>query len=74
MWIITGVLLGLFCLAAVAGFHLGPHTHAVAGASGSWSAVGWSTSSSSASGPGLWSVLGGISWSPKAWGPWRGKG
>ena len=30
MWIITGVLLGMFCLAALVGFHAGPHAHGVA--------------------------------------------
>ena len=59
MWIITGVLLGLFCLAAVMGFHSGPHTHGVAGALGVL-AGGWLVYMviERDSSPGLWSVLG----------------
>jgi membrane-bound ClpP family serine protease len=59
MWIITGVLLGMFCLAAAMGFHAGPHAHGVA--------VGLGVLASGLlvymlverdSSPGLWSVLG----------------
>jgi membrane-bound ClpP family serine protease len=59
MWIITGVLLGLFCLAAVMGFHLGPHAHGVAGVLGVL-AGGWLVYMviERASSPGLWSILG----------------
>jgi membrane-bound serine protease (ClpP class) len=34
MWIIAGVLLGIVVLAALVGFHSGPHAHAVAGGVG----------------------------------------
>jgi membrane-bound ClpP family serine protease len=34
MWVITGVLLGLVVLAALIGFHVGPHAHLVAGVIG----------------------------------------
>jgi membrane-bound ClpP family serine protease len=34
MWIVAGVLLGAVILSALAGFHTGPHTHAVAGVAG----------------------------------------
>jgi membrane-bound ClpP family serine protease len=59
MWIITGVLLGLFCVAAVGGFHFGPHGHGVAGVLGVL-AAGWLVYVliERSSGPGLWSVLG----------------
>ncbi len=40
MWTITGVLLGLVCLAALFGFHFGPHAHAAAGVIG-LIAAGW---------------------------------
>ena len=40
MWIITGALLGLVCLATLVGFHFGPHAHVVAGAVGVFVA-GW---------------------------------
>ena len=59
MWIITGVLLGLLCLAAIFGFHLGPHTHTVAGVLGVLTG-GWLVYVliERGSGPGLWSILG----------------
>jgi membrane protein implicated in regulation of membrane protease activity len=59
MWIITGVLLGLVCLATVFGFHAGPHAHGVAGALGVF-AGGCLVYLliEHGSGPGLWSVLG----------------
>ncbi|HXY42731.1 MAG TPA: NfeD family protein [Acidimicrobiales bacterium] len=34
MWVIAGVLLGLVVLAALVGFHSGPHAHVVAGVIG----------------------------------------
>lgn len=34
MWVITGVLLGLVVLASLIGFHVGPHTHLIAGVLG----------------------------------------
>lgn len=34
MWVIAGVLLGIVVLAAILGFHTGPHSHALAGAAG----------------------------------------
>jgi membrane-bound ClpP family serine protease len=34
MWVIAGVLLGILVLAAILGFHTGPHSHLVAGAAG----------------------------------------
>jgi membrane-bound ClpP family serine protease len=34
MWVVAGVLLGIVVLASIGGFHLGPHSHAVAGAVG----------------------------------------
>lgn len=59
MWIITGVLLGLLCLAAVFGFHFGPHAHAVAGVIGVF-AAGWLlyTAADGKTGPALWWLLG----------------
>ena len=59
MWIITGVLPGLFCVATVMGFHSGPHTHGVAGALGVL-AGGWLVYLviERDSSPGLWSILG----------------
>ena len=59
MWIITGVLVGLVCLATVFGFHAGPHAHGVAGALGVF-AGGCLVYLliEHGSGPGLWSVLG----------------
>ena len=59
MWVITGLLLGLFCATAVAGFHAGPHAHGVAGALGVF-AGGWLVYLlvERGSGPGLWSILG----------------
>jgi membrane-bound ClpP family serine protease len=60
MWIVTGVLLGLFFLAAIMGFHSGPHTHGVAVALGVL-AGGWLVYLviERDSSPGLWSILGG---------------
>lgn len=40
MWVVAGVLLGLVVLAAVVGFHTGPHAHAAAGLLG-LVAAGW---------------------------------
>ncbi len=59
MWIITGFLLGLVCLAAVVGFHVGPHAHAVAVAMGALVA-GWFIYLMAQRGPGpvLWTLLG----------------
>ena len=59
MWIVTGVLLGLFCLAAIMGFHSGPHAHGVAVALGVL-AGGWLVYMviERDSSPGLWSILG----------------
>ena len=59
MWIVTGVLLGLFCVAAVMGFHFGPHTHGVAGALGVL-AGGWLVYMvvERGSGQGVWWILG----------------
>jgi membrane-bound ClpP family serine protease len=59
MWVITGVLLGMFCVVAVLGFHAGPHTHGVAGALGVL-AGGWLVYLviERDSSPGLWSILG----------------
>ena len=59
MWIVTGVLLGLVCLAALCGFHFGPHAHAVAGAVGLL-AAGWLIYALLDAGPGhsLWWLLG----------------
>lgn len=34
MWVIAGVLLGLVALAALIGFHVGPHAHVLAGVIG----------------------------------------
>lgn len=34
MWVVAGVLLGIVVLAALAGFHTGPHTHVAAGIAG----------------------------------------
>ncbi len=34
MWFVAGVLLGVVLLASLAGFHLGPHAHVVAGVVG----------------------------------------
>jgi membrane-bound ClpP family serine protease len=59
MWIITGVLLGLVCVAAVVGFHFGPHAHVVAVAMGALVA-GWFVylMSERGAGPVLWTLLG----------------
>ena len=59
MWIITGVLLGLVCLAAVSGFHFGPHAHTVAGVLGVLAGgCLLYVVIERGSGPGLWSILG----------------
>lgn len=39
MWIIAGILLGIVVLAAILGFHVGPHSHAIAGAAGVLAAI-----------------------------------
>lgn len=39
MWVITGVLLGLVVLAAILGFHAGPHAHLLGGVLGACAAV-----------------------------------
>src|SRR5579875_2630759 len=39
MWTVAGVLLGIVVLATVLGFHIGPHSHAVAAALGVATAV-----------------------------------
>ncbi len=59
MWIITGFLLGLVSLAAVVGFHVGPHAHVVAVAMGAL-VTGWFIYLMSQRGPGpvLWTLLG----------------
>jgi membrane-bound ClpP family serine protease len=59
MWIITGVLLGMVCLATAIGFHTGPHTHSVAAALGALGAgwIGYLLVSRGA-GPVIWSLLG----------------
>jgi membrane-bound ClpP family serine protease len=59
MWISTGALLGLLCLAIFVGFHIGPHAHAVAVAIGVLVA-GWLVYLMVDRGPGslLWTLLG----------------
>jgi membrane-bound ClpP family serine protease len=39
MWFIAGLLLGIVVLATILGFHVGPHSHAIAGAAGVIAAV-----------------------------------
>lgn len=39
MWLTAGILLGIVVVASLAGFHLGPHAHAVALAAGVFAAV-----------------------------------
>ena len=39
MWVIAGVLLGIVVLAALLGFHVGPHAHVVAGVFGALAAL-----------------------------------
>jgi len=58
MWFIAGVLMGLVVLAALVGFHSGPHAHAVAGALGAV-AAGWLIfmAASGRSAPALWALL-----------------
>src|ERR1700677_3387149 len=58
MWIITGVLLGLVCLATFIGFHSGPHTHVLAGAIGLAAAGCLAYMVATRPGPVLWSLLG----------------
>lgn len=59
MWISTGALLGLLCLAILAGFHVGPHAHGVAVAIGIL-VGGWLIYLMVDQGPGalLWTLLG----------------
>jgi membrane-bound ClpP family serine protease len=59
MWIVTGLLLGMVCLATAIGFHTGPHTHSVAVALGALGA-GWIgyVLASGGTGPVVWSLLG----------------
>jgi len=59
MWIMTGALLGLLCLAILVGFHVGPHAHAVAVAVGVLIA-GWFVylMIDRGAGPVLWTLLG----------------
>jgi membrane-bound ClpP family serine protease len=59
MWIITGVLLGMVCLATATGFHTGPHAHSMAVALGALGA-GWISYVlvSGSAGPVIWSLLG----------------
>lgn len=39
MWIVAGILLGVVVLAALIGFHSGPHAHAAAGVAGALAAI-----------------------------------
>src|SRR5579863_9097394 len=39
MWVIAGLLLGLVVLAAIVGFHTGPHSHIAAGVLGAIAAL-----------------------------------
>ncbi len=59
MWIITGVLFAMVCLATAIGFHTGPHTHSVAVALGALGAlwIAYVLVFRSA-GPVMWSLLG----------------
>lgn len=59
MWIVAGVLLGLVVLAALAGFHTGPHTHVAAGLLGLVVAV-WLVVmvAEGEAAPVLWALLG----------------
>ena len=59
MWISTGALLGLLCLAILVGFHVGPHAHGVAVVIGLLVA-GWLIYLivDRGAGPLLWTVLG----------------
>jgi len=58
MWVIAGVLLGLVVLVSLAGFHSGPHTHAVAGVLGLLAAI-WLVVmlADGKSAPVLWALL-----------------
>jgi membrane-bound ClpP family serine protease len=58
MWIITGVLLGLVCLATLIGFHSGPHAHVAAAAIGLAGAGCLAYMVTARPGPVLWSLLG----------------
>ncbi len=59
MWMIAGILLGVVVLASLAGFHTGPHAHALAGAAGVLVA-GWFVfmAVDGRAGPMLWTLLG----------------
>jgi len=58
MWIIAGILLGLVVLAALVGFHSGPHAHVAAGAIGVLAAA-WLVvmAVEGRSDPALWALL-----------------
>jgi membrane-bound ClpP family serine protease len=59
MWMVAGILLGVVVLASLAGFHSGPHAHALAGAAGLVVAA-WFVfmAVDGRSGPLLWILLG----------------
>ena len=59
MWVIAGVLLGVVVLAALLGFHVGPHAHVVAGVFGALAAV-WLLvmALDGRTAPVLWALLG----------------
>jgi hypothetical protein len=60
MWTIALVLLGVAFVCAVAGFHIGPHAHALAGVFGLVASVWLALMAiDGSSTPLLWSVLGG---------------
>jgi len=58
MWIVAGILLGLVVLAALVGFHSGPHTHVAAGILGLVAAL-WLVimALDGHSAPALWALL-----------------
>jgi len=60
MWAVAGILLGLVILAALLGFHAGPHLHLTAGILGLVAAA-WliAIAASGSSWPGLWVLLSG---------------